>query len=64
MDRKMVQKGDFLTSGPPAAGQSLTKVFVCESVADFEAADRHFEQVQKAIELTRKALETLKGGSK
>jgi hypothetical protein len=64
MDRKMVQKGDFLVSGPPAVGSSLTKVHVIESVADLEAADREFDQMQRAIELTKKALEALKGGSK
>jgi hypothetical protein len=63
VDRKMVKAGDFLTSGPPAVGQSLTKVFAVKSVEDIEAADREFDRVSKltqAIEQTRKAIEALK----
>jgi hypothetical protein len=59
----MVKVGDFLVSGPPAQGQSLTKVFACESVEDLEAADREFDRVSRLIEalaVTRKALETLR----
>jgi hypothetical protein len=62
MDRKMVKAGDFLVSGPPAAGQSLTKVFVIETAEDLEAADREFDAMERAVELakrTRKALEAL-----
>ena len=63
IDRTQIKAGMFLTSGPPAQGQSLTKVFVCETAEDIEAADRHFDQMAKAIELTKKALEALRGKS-
>ena len=33
MDRRQFKAGDFLVSGPPAVGSSLTKVFVCETPA-------------------------------
>lgn len=62
MDRKMVKAGDFLVSGPPAVGASLTKVFAVRSVEDLEAADREFDRAAKltqAIEQTRKALRAL-----
>jgi hypothetical protein len=62
-DRTMVKAGDFITGGPPAAGQSLTKVFIAESVEDLEAADREFDRVSKlqaALEQTRKAIAALK----
>lgn len=62
IERKMVRKGDFLTSGPPA-DLMLTKVFVTETVEALEAVDQKFddaERLQATLEQTRKALRALK----
>ena len=61
MDRTKIEKGMFMTGGAPVAGAQLTKVHVIETAEDLEAADRHFDQMAKAIELTKKALEALRG---
>ena len=61
IERKMVRKGDFLTSGPPA--DLMTKVFVTETVEALEAVDQKFddaERLQATLEQTRKALRALK----
>ena len=61
VERRTVKVGDFIKSGPPASGASLTKVRVIESAEDIEAADQHFDRMVEAIAMTKRALAALRG---
>ena len=60
MDRAKIEKGMFLTSGPPA-DLTLTKVFVTQSV---EETDEKFDEAARLHDLldkTKRAIAALKG---
>jgi hypothetical protein len=62
-DRTMVKVGDFITGGPPASGQALTKVYAANAQPTIDETDEKFDEadrLQAVLEKTRKAIEALK----
>lgn len=60
MDRMKIEKGMFLTSGPPANGAHLTKVHTSRTVEETDEKFEEAERLQEILARTKKAIEALK----
>jgi hypothetical protein len=63
IDRTKIEKGMFLTSGPPVSGAHLTKVYAANAEPTIDETDEKFDEaarLQALLAKTKAAIDALK----